>query len=204
MESTLLQIHKVSVLLFLLIYLVKTVLLLANRISKLDRFSRIVKVPEMIISTLFLVTGIWLFVLIGSIKTIQVIKLVAVFASIPLAVVGFKKKNKGLAAFSLFLIIMSYGLAEMSKKIPYPVVRKTDGLSSQEVSKSLYTDNCARCHGENGDAMIMNASNLRGSVLSKEEMASVIRDGRKAMPAYKMLSDEEINGLAEYLQTFRN
>ena len=117
----LLLIHKICVTAFLVIYLIKTILLLSGAQSALDRFAKIFKVPEMIISTGFLVTGIWMYTQIGAIKSMQIIKLVAVVASIPLAVIAFKKKNKALAVLSFVLILMAYGLAEMSKKQPYPV-----------------------------------------------------------------------------------
>ena len=115
MDSSLLaQIHMVSVLLFLITYLIKTVLLFTSP-SALDRYSKITKVLEMIISTLFLVTGIWLFYILGGIKVFHIIKLICVFIAIPLAVVGFKNHKKGLALISFILIIGSYGLGEMSK-----------------------------------------------------------------------------------------
>ena len=76
-SSLLAQIHYISALAFLVIYLIKTVLLFTS-VSSLDRFAAKVKVPEMIISTLFLVTGIWLLVILGGIKVIYIIKLAMV------------------------------------------------------------------------------------------------------------------------------
>ena len=85
MDSNLLaRIHGISVMLFLLTYVIKTILLFTSK-GMLEKYSKVTKVPEMIISTLFLVTGIWLFVILGGIKTMQIIKLVLVFLSIPLA-----------------------------------------------------------------------------------------------------------------------
>src|ERR1041384_321528 len=121
-SSTLVQIHLIAVTLFLLIYLIKTILIFANQ-SGLMKFSKVVRVPEMIISTLFLVTGVWLFVILGAIKFLQIIKLVFVLAAIPMAVVGFKKMNKALALISFLLIVGAYGLADMSKDKPY--IKKT-------------------------------------------------------------------------------
>ncbi|MES2395188.1 MAG: SirB2 family protein, partial [Bacteroidota bacterium] len=97
METGIRHTHLLSVILFLLIYLIKTVLLLSNKNEGLAKFTKVVKVPEMIVSTLFLVTGIYLLTQIPEIKTLLIIKIVAVLISIPLAIIGFKKKNKVLA-----------------------------------------------------------------------------------------------------------
>jgi uncharacterized membrane protein SirB2 len=108
--------HLISVNLFLLIYLVKTILLVANKEEALTKLTKGVKVPEMIISVLFLITGVYMLTQLPAINTLLIIKIIAVFASIPLAVIGFKKKKKALAVVSFVLIVAAYGLAEMSKK----------------------------------------------------------------------------------------
>ena len=116
METGIRHTHLLVVILFLLIYLIKTTLLLMNKQETLMKFSKMVKVPEMIVSTLFLVTGIYMLTQVPEIKSLLIIKIAAVFLSIPLAVIGFKKQNKILAVASLLLIVGAYGLAEMSKK----------------------------------------------------------------------------------------
>src|ERR1043165_2625193 len=119
MNSTLLaQIHLVAVQLFVLIYLVKLVLLFANK-EALLKFTRATRLLEMIVSVLFLGTGIWLFIILGAIKMLQIIKLVLVFASIPIAVIGYKKMNKALALLSFLCIVGAYGLAEAAKSKPF-------------------------------------------------------------------------------------
>src|SRR3954469_24787790 len=110
-SNLLLRIHFISVLLFLITYVIKTILLFSNR-QMLDKYAKITKVPEMIISFAFLVTGIWLYIIIGGYKIFGIVKLIFVFASIPLAIIGFKKHKKGLALISLLLIVGAYGLAE--------------------------------------------------------------------------------------------
>lgn len=153
MDSTLLaKIHMVSVMIFLLIYVVKTVLLFTSR-AKLDSFTKVFKVPEMIVSFLFLVTGSWLFALLGGIKVFHLIKLAFVVLSIPLAIIAFKKYNKGLALVSLLLIIGAYGLGEMSKNkafIPAKVVVANDDGSQLVTGTRTFAANCAFCHGTDG------------------------------------------------------
>ena len=85
--------HLVSVNLFLLIYLVKTILLVANKNEALAKFNKINKVPEMIISTLFLVSGIYLLTQIGTTKFL-IIKIAIVFVIIYLWVVQMLKDEK--------------------------------------------------------------------------------------------------------------
>src|SRR5690349_6025565 len=127
-SSLLVTIHLVVVNLFLLIYLVKTILIFSNQ-NALVKFTKATKVAEMIISFTFLVTGVWLFSIVGAIKTLHIVKLILVVVSIPLAVIGFKRMNKGLALVSFILIVSAYGMAEMSKKktfIPKEVTVQTD------------------------------------------------------------------------------
>ena len=194
--------HKICVTAFLLIYLVKTILLLSGS-SALERVTKILKVPEMIVSAGFLITGIWMFALIGAIKDMQIIKLIAVVASIPLAVVAFKKKNKGLAILSFVLILASYGLAEMSKKQPPPAAHTQNGAAAGD-AQAIYNAQCARCHGEDGALGLLGATNLQTSVLSKEEAIGVIKNGRKSMPVFSgVLSDQELAQVADYIQGLR-
>ena len=91
--------HIIVVNIFLLIYLIKTILIFTNQ-NALLKFSKAVKVPEMIISVLFLVTGVWLFAILGAIKLLQIIKLALILIAIPVAIVGYKKMNKVMALLS--------------------------------------------------------------------------------------------------------
>ena len=97
--------HKLVVTLFLLIYLVKTFLLLGNNAAGLLKFNKMTKVPEMIISFLFLATGIYLLFQAPELGTLLYVKLAFVVASIPLAIVGFKKSNKVLVSVAMLLIL---------------------------------------------------------------------------------------------------
>ncbi|MEO1448463.1 MAG: SirB2 family protein, partial [Bacteroidota bacterium] len=111
MYTGLLHTHRLVVILFLLLYVVKWVLLLANKKELLERINKATRVPEMIISTLFLLTGIGLAINIAQLTSMFWIKLVLVLGSIPLAVIGFRKSNKILATLSILLIVGAYGLA---------------------------------------------------------------------------------------------
>lgn len=192
--------HKISVILFLLIYLVKTILLLSNQKNALVRVTNVIRIPEMIISFLFLITGVYMITQLPEIKTLLIIKIVFVLASIPLAVVGFKKSNKLLASLSLFLIIMAYGFAEMSKK---PSQKNTEVAISND-GNILYSSYCANCHGEDGTLGLAGAANLSITSLNKESIYDVIKNGKGAMPGMGgTLTEEQIKSVSEYITTLK-
>jgi cytochrome c553 len=200
--------HLFSVITFLLIYVIKTILLLANKEEGLVKFTKSIKVPEMIVSTLFLVTGVYMLFQIPEIKTLMIIKILVVFASIPVAVIGFKKRNKVLAVISLIMIIMAYGLAEMSKKQKSAVVptETMDHSPAESTSNGhdIFINNCARCHGEDGKLGLMGSPDLSGSAMDLNTRIEVIKKGKGAMAGFEgILSDEQIRAVAEYSESLK-
>src|SRR3954470_18580156 len=134
--------HYLVVTLFLLIYVIKTILLLSNRNDLLATFTKKVRVFEMIVSALFLITGIYLATQLpfnSKYDYLFWIKIVMVFASIPLAVIGFKRGNKILAALSLLLITGSYGVAEVYSKRKGIAKTETAASGSTNDGAALYT-----------------------------------------------------------------
>ncbi len=210
--TALLHTHKLVVTLFLVIYLIKLVYLLAFPDS-LEKMSKRLKVPEMVVSFLFLLTGVWMLLnMADPFRSMYVIKLVAVFASIPIAVLGFKKKNKPMAVLSVVLIVAAYGLAEMGKKqilkpqtqLTYAVAADAADYDAVAHGKALYGQYCTSCHGENGDKGLSGAKNLRISLQSPEEIKTLLSKGKNAMPSYKnILNDQETSALVQYLLTMR-
>jgi mono/diheme cytochrome c family protein len=212
MYTGILHTHKLVVVLFLLIYLVKTVLLLANQKDLLAKVKKYVRIPEMVISFLFLLSGLYLLTQKPNpISAFTWIKLVAVLAAIPLAVVGFKKENKVLAALSLLLIIAAYGLAEVAKRnvpkqeIAVAVANPADPAYDKVVhGKAIFTSYCAACHGQDGKLGLAGAKNLTISTLTDEKIVSIISNGKNAMSSYKkVLNAEEIAAVAAYVKVFR-
>lgn len=202
METGIRHTHLLSVILFLLIYLIKTVLLLSNKNEGLAKFTKVVKVPEMIVSTLFLATGIYLLTQIPEIKSLLIIKIVAVLISIPLAIIGFKKKNKVLAVLSLLLIIGAYGMAEMSKKQKSKSMETISGsnLNGQE----LFNASCISCHGADGKLGLMEASDLSISTMELTAKIEIIKNGKGAMtPFAEILTEEQIKAVAEYSESLK-
>lgn len=72
--------------------------------------------------------------------------------------------------------------------------------------KEIYTKRCAGCHGPDGAGKTtmgekMGVPSLVGTKLSAAELAGVIGDGRKKMPAYKeKLAADEIKAVAEFVK----
>ena len=209
MDSKLLvTIHLIAVNLFLLLYLVKTVLLFTSP-KKLDGFARVMKVPEMLISVTFLGTGVWLFAILGAIKTLQIIKLAFVMLAIPLAVVGFKKHKKGLALLAFLLVVGAYGMSEAARNKPY-IPARVEISSNLPVAGTegvqLYMSHCAMCHGSNGDkeyrgAALLSATHMDSTASAMIIKAGVIKGMRGTMPSFEhTLSDEQVHVIAAYIQ----
>ena len=192
--------HYLVVTLFLFIYVIKTILLLSNKGDLLASFTKKVRIAEMIISTLFLLTGIYLAIKLpfgGKYDYLFWIKIVMVFTSIPLAVIGFKKGNKMLAALSLLLITGSFGIAEVYSKrkgvtTDSAAVTATDG-------KSLYEAKCAMCHGNDGKLGMAGAKDISVTTLNSGEIAGVILNGKGSMNKVEV-SEEQANAIAAYVE----
>ena len=201
MYNILFNTHKISVTLFLLIYLVKTILLLANNKEALAKFTKTVKVPEMIVSTLFLLTGIYMLTQVPEIKTMLIVKIVVVFLSIPVAIIGFKRSNKAMAVLSLLMIISAYGLAEMNRK-------NSNATANIEATandgNAIYSANCVRCHGDDGKLGLMGAPDLSATQLDGNGIMEIIKNGRGAMVGFNgALTDEQIKLAGGYVQTLK-
>ena len=191
---------------FLLIYVIKTVLLFSNKTSTLQSFTKKVKVPEMIISTLFLLTGIFLAMSSGSLGTWFYVKIIAVLAAIPIAIIGFKKANKGMALVSLLLIVYSYGISETKSPVmKKPTVKdKYAKMDYEQLGVKIYVDECSRCHGADGKLGKSAATDLSATVLNEEGIRAKIKIGGKTMPVYEQqLSPDEINAVAAYVFTLK-
>lgn len=212
--ETIKTIHIASAGLFLLDYLIKTILLLIGS-SALEGYKKVTKVPSMIISTIFLVTGIYLIAKIGmgNVGGWFHLKVTLVVIGVVLGIIGFKKNNKALAVISTLLFIYIYGISEtkdaklgIGKPSMANVVTDTANVNYDVIAhgKAVYLMNCMKCHGEDGKAGINGASNLTASLCEHRGLIGIIRNGRKLMPAYKdLLSEQEVIAVAEYVKSLR-
>lgn len=208
MYSILFQIHKISVLIFLLIYVAKLALLLSGKKEMLTKLTSVIKVPEMVVSFSFLASGIYLVTQYPFFGSFMIIKLAAVVISIPLAVVGFKKQHKFLATLSVALILTAYGIAEMNKK--FAVKKNLDSLETGSVSsesvvngQALFEKGCTPCHGADGKAGIAGAADLSASVMEGKDLELIIKKGKGSMPGFNYLDEKQLVALEEYVKTLR-
>jgi mono/diheme cytochrome c family protein len=163
----------------------------------------------MILAVLFLGTGIYLIFEGPALSVLMYVKLGLVFASIPLAIIGFKKAKKPLAIIAILFLLAAYGLAEMSKakyakadKAPI----KTDQANGDPlgVGQVVYIAKCTACHGAKGDAGLAGAKNLRITILTADQQKDIIKHGNNAgMSAFPELTDEQLNGLVAYIKTLK-
>ncbi len=207
MYKGILHTHYLVVSLFLLLYVVKTVLLLSNKKELLTVFAKKTRLFEIIISFLFLGTGIYLMTQLpygSKFDYLLWIKLVMIFGSIPIAVIGFRRYNKILAALSLLMITGSFGLGEIYHKKKGIAKEPETKTGTTEVAatdgKTLYQANCVLCHGNDGKLGAAGAKDLTASAMDAAGIKEIIIHGKGAMPAAPV-NEEEAAAISEYVNS---
>ncbi len=199
--SILSKVHMVLVLLFVISMFIKTILIFKSNES-FDNYRAKTKMPEMLVTILFLLIGIILIVMKGGgFHTLFYVKLGAVVAGIPLGIVGAKKHSKVLVALSFIAFLAAYGLSEVAKKKGAQVEVAAD-VKAENLGKEIYTANCTSCHGADGKAGLAGASDLSASTLSAEDAAKVINEGRNSMPKFNY-QGEQLTALTNYLDSLK-
>lgn len=67
------------------------------------------------------------------------------------------------------------------------------------VGKLIYTEKCAQCHGSDGKLNLNGSKDLSLTQISAEDQKLLIRNGIKSMPAYKNLTDAQLDATVMYL-----
>ena len=199
------HLHTLFVALFLISIVIKLILLFVKP-TAFDKFRAKTRVPEMIATIVFLLTGIaMIFMKEGQFHSLFWIKIALIFLAIPLTIVGFKKKAKIPALVGSFLFIMIYGVAEMAaKKAPVTEVTVASELTgSADHGYELYKSNCSLCHGTAGDKKMGGAADLTLSTLSKQDVIEIIKNGKGNMPKFSFLHEEELAALQLYLESLK-
>lgn len=199
------HLHVLLVVLFVLTTLIKTILLFTNT-KKFDNYRTKTKVPEMIVTILFLITGISMIVIKGGgFHTLFWVKLGLMATGIPLTIIGYKKKAKIPALVGTFLFIMTYGMAEMASKKAVISTVETSQEETGTVSHGakLYTLNCVACHGDNGAKKLGGAADLTASTYNEDQIIKMVAEGNKKMPAFSTLNDSELKALSLYVKNMQ-
>ncbi|MBA2612843.1 MAG: cytochrome c [Bacteroidetes bacterium] len=150
---------------------------------------------------MFLLTGIYLMTQLpyGSKYDYMLwIKLIMIVSSIPIAVIGFRRFNKTLAALSLLMITGSFGLGEVYHK-KKGIAKQTENIAAND-GKALYEANCNLCHGPNGKLGMSGAKDLTATTMDVAAIKDIISHGKGAMPAAQV-NTEEAGAIAEYVNT---
>jgi uncharacterized membrane protein SirB2 len=210
MHTGMMHTHLLTVVLFMIIYFVKAYYLLTDRKDGLAKWTKWTKIPEMVISTLFLATGIYLATQASELGSWFYVKIGAVIASIPLAVIGVKKENKLAMTGSIVLLLYAFGVAR-TRSITFtnPEISgvETNPNSSrynlQAHGQAVYNMHCVRCHGEDGKAGLQGAPDLTASVMDYQQRLTIITMGKTIMPSFQnTLKEEERNAVVAYLDKF--
>lgn len=198
MATGMLHSHTLFVVLFTLVYLIKTILLLSDKDDLLEKFKKKTKVLEMVVSFGFLATGVYLMTRLPEINMYLIVKLILVFLSIPIAVIGYKKKNKVLASLSFFLIVVSFGIAQKAKSAK----AGTKIVATHVSGKEIYEEKCVLCHGNDGKLGISGAKDLSVTQLTHPAIVEIITNGKNTMASYKaVLSAEQIEAVSNYIES---
>jgi len=204
MFTGMLHTHKLAVILFLLLYLAKATLLVLDKKDALARFSKAFRVPEMIISTLFLLTGIYLALHSGDIGPWFWVKMVAVATSIPLAIIAFKRMNRPMALLAVMFIVYAYGISETKS----PSFKADDiagsfaGVEPARLGQAVFESQCVGCHGADGKGGLSGARDLTATEKSRDEMLAIVHDGKNAMMPYRnRLTEDQIDAVVSYVES---
>ena len=217
--SALLHTHELLIILYVIIFTIKLVLLLMNNNTALAKFRKRTRVlGEMVLPTLFLVTGIALSMLakIGFSDNWFLIKMCLIALSIGTGIFAFNKNSKlvGIFTFMIFLyvILLSYIKDPALQKPAGPDLSGivTDpaapGYDEVKYGLSIYVNSgCNKCHGPDGKLGNHGAANLSISVLDDTVLAAVIQNGRgNVMKGIgDKLNPAEMHALAQFVKSLR-
>jgi uncharacterized membrane protein SirB2 len=195
MDTGFLHLHVTVDILFLIWYGLKVFLLLTN-VNRLQDLRDKYKWVDMVLGALILITGGYLLYKAGHPETWLMVKVGMVLVLIPLGIIALRRLNKVLAVGVFVGFLYIYGVSETRSL--------TFSKPKVESAVAMYTQNCVRCHGDNGAAMKYGALNLQTSVLAKDQVKYTIVNGRGSMPKLEGdYSEAQIDALADYVISLR-
>lgn len=204
MDIGMLHLHRTVIIIFLLFFMFKSALLFAEKNALLEKIRNKTKWIEMVLGILILATGIYLLVRQEVVQTYLIVKFILVLIAIPLGIVGLKKSNKILVIVALLLFIFIYGISETKSALMKPKSYSEGTQDVKVLGKEIYANECARCHGENGNANLYGSKDLSQTVLSNVEQIEIITNGKNAMPAFKnKLTEDQVAAVTVYIEELK-
>ena len=219
MAKGFLHLHTTVVVLFLVLYAVKTILLLMDKNEQLDKLRAKTKIADMVLGSLMLLTGSYLLFVVPQVQPYHYMKLVVALASIPIGIIAFKNKNKVLATSLLVVFIYVFGVSKTKSftfskpKLEIPPI-SADSISSNIISKNtdvalvngtaIFNAACVACHGADGKLGVGGAKDLTMSTLSHAEKVEIITNGKGLMTPFRgQISEQEIEAVATYVDSMK-
>lgn len=218
--------HVLIVSLYLLQLFIKLVLIAAKKEEALEKFSKKTKIVHIVLASLMVITGVILLVVpkaegipAAITQPYMWVKLVLVLASIPVGIIGVKKRSLALTAVSFLLMagvfVLAYMFNPQAKTSQEDINKELQQLEQEnqnaevklnaaELSgKAIYNTNCVQCHGLDGKMGALGANDLTLTQLSDEEQANIIRNGKGQMSGYPAFSEEDITNVLAYIKTLK-
>lgn len=101
---------------------------------------------------------------------------------------------------SIFLLVALYSCGNQS-------VSSVDDQGSEEPlsGEVLYSNHCSSCHGADGKLGASGAKDLTQSKMNLEDVKSLLKTGRKAMPVMKEIleTEENMTSVSEFVIEFQ-
>jgi mono/diheme cytochrome c family protein len=200
------HLHITIVVLFMVWFAYKAFLLLTGKNAQLDSLRAKFKLVDIILGVLILATGGYLIAKLGHPPLYMMVKLGLVLALIPMGIVAINKKIKPMAIVVLLGFVYVF-IASQAKSLTLQKADATAQLASGnliEAGAIIYTNECQRCHGDKGDAMIAGAKNLQVTMLDNAGIKEMVTNGKNTMPAYgDKLSAQEIDAVVAYAASLK-
>ncbi|MCB9233027.1 MAG: SirB2 family protein [Bacteroidia bacterium] len=219
MDTGFLHLHVTVVSLFLLQLLAKVVLVAAKKDAFLEKNSKKLKLADMILGTLILVTGGYLLVKLlvtddpRGTAPYMIVKLFLVCISIPMAIIGMRKKKLVMLVVPLLLFGYVFAVAKTDDLMLRSSATKEAAAEKELASEgtdpdlvrgqAVYSTRCQLCHGADGKLGFQGAKDLSQSELTDAQMSEIVRNGKGVMPAVseRELSNEDIAKVIKYVRT---
>ncbi|MGY8940537.1 MAG: c-type cytochrome [Flavobacteriales bacterium] len=106
--------------------------------------------------------------------------------------------------FFMMLSVVLISVIACNTSTSTPTETRLKAPSAGEIQRT-YTMKCSLCHGNDGKLMASKATDLSISTMTAEERVAIITYGKGTMPPQKEILDGAmINGLAKYIESFRD